>query len=190
MARKRADRNRKVASVVLRALEDLVDFILGHPSQKLAVYGPLRPGQPNYEMLMDVDGSWKPVRLNGVLDETGLPRDVPMVDFVMLNRLAELIIRSSAALQLALRETYPFVFVDEFQDTTFSQYTFLRSVFGRDTVVTAVGDRKQRIMGWAGALEDAFVEFTTDFDAAPYELLCNFRSTQALVACSIASPNN
>lgn len=69
----RADRNRKVASVVLRALEDLVDFILGHPSQKLAVYGTLRPGQPNYEMLMDVDGSWKPVRLNGVLDETGLP---------------------------------------------------------------------------------------------------------------------
>ena len=43
----RADRNHKVASVVLGVLEDLVDFILGRPSQKLAVYGTLRPGQPN-----------------------------------------------------------------------------------------------------------------------------------------------
>lgn len=110
-----------------------------------------------------------------------IERDVPAVDFVMLNRLAELIIRHSPRLQRALHETYPFVFVDEFQDTTYAQYTFLRAVFGRRTTVTAVGDRKQRIMGWAGALDDAFVEFTADFSAIPYELLWNFRSTQALV---------
>ncbi|MCA2292847.1 ATP-dependent helicase, partial [Mycobacterium avium] len=108
--------------------------------------------------------------------------EVPAVDFVMLNRLAELVIRHSPRLQRALHETYPFVFVDEFQDTTYAQYTFLRAVFGRRTTVTAVGDRKQRIMGWAGALDDAFAEFTADFSAIPYELLWNFRSTHALVA--------
>jgi gamma-glutamylcyclotransferase (GGCT)/AIG2-like uncharacterized protein YtfP len=43
------------------------------PSQKLAVYGTLSPGQQNYGMLRDLDGSWTPVRLNGLLDETGLP---------------------------------------------------------------------------------------------------------------------
>lgn len=42
----RADRNQKVASVVLGVLEDLVDFILGRPSQKLAMYGTLRPAKP------------------------------------------------------------------------------------------------------------------------------------------------
>ena len=97
--------------------------------------------------------------------------DVQHVGFIMLNRLAELVIRANPHIQRALRLTYPFVFVDEFQDTTFAQYSFLRAVF-RDarTVVTAVGDNKQRIMGWAGALDDAFTEFRADFDAEPFEL--------------------
>jgi superfamily I DNA/RNA helicase len=108
--------------------------------------------------------------------------EVPTVDFVMLNRLAELLIRSSAQLQRALTATYPFVFVDEFQDTTYAQYSFLMSVFARGgTTVTVVGDRKQRIMGWAGALTDAFAQFEHDFDAEPFELTWNFRSTRELV---------
>lgn len=108
--------------------------------------------------------------------------DVPTVDFVMLNRLAELVIRSSPQLRRALTATYPFVFVDEFQDTTYAQYSFLKSVFAREsTTLTVVGDRKQRIMGWAGALTDAFAEFDHDFDAEAFELTWNFRSTQELV---------
>ncbi len=67
----RAGGNRKVASVVLEVLRDLVDFILERPSQKLAVYGTLRPGQPNHGMLRDIDGLWTAARLKGVLDETG-----------------------------------------------------------------------------------------------------------------------
>lgn len=69
----RADRNQKVASVVLGVLEDLVDFILGRPSQKLAMYGTLRPGRPNHGILRDIDGSWATAWLNGVLTESGLP---------------------------------------------------------------------------------------------------------------------
>jgi superfamily I DNA/RNA helicase len=108
--------------------------------------------------------------------------DVAVVDFIMLNRLAELIIRSSPQLQRALSATYPFVFVDEFQDTTYAQYAFLKSVFNRAGIaVTAVGDRKQRIMGWAGALQNAFAEFEADFEAESFELTWNFRSTRRLV---------
>jgi DNA helicase-2/ATP-dependent DNA helicase PcrA len=51
------------------------------------------------------------------------------VDFVMLNRLAELLVRSVPKLRRALRMTYPFVFVDEFQDTTSARFSFLVSVF-------------------------------------------------------------
>lgn len=106
----------------------------------------------------------------------------PAVDFVMLNRLADLIIRISPPLQRALSATYPFVFVDEFQDTTYAQYSFLKAIFAyRGTTVTAVGDRKQRIMGWAGALDDAFAQFEVDFAAEPFVLTSNFRSTQKLV---------
>ncbi len=102
------------------------------------------------------------------------------VDFVMLNRLAELLVRSRPQLRRALRFTYPYVFVDEFQDTTGAQLSFLASAFG-DATVTAVGDRKQRIMGFAGALPDALRRYAGGFGATQYQLTWNFRSSDGLV---------
>lgn len=102
------------------------------------------------------------------------------VDFVMLNRLAELLVRSRPQLRRALRITYPYVFVDEFQDTTGAQLSFLISAFTGATV-TAVGDRKQRIMGFAGALPDALRRYTVSFGATEYQLTWNFRSSDSLV---------
>lgn len=102
--------------------------------------------------------------------------------FVSLNRLAELLLRCSPHIKKALQTTYPFVFVDEFQDTTYAQYDFLLSAFsGADIAVTAVGDDKQRIMTWAGACVDAFERFEADFAAARIPLLFNFRSSPDLV---------
>ncbi len=103
------------------------------------------------------------------------------VDFVMLNRLAELLVRAVPKIRRALRMTYPIVFVDEFQDTTSAQFSFLTSVFGEETAVTTVGDSKQRIMGWAGAVPEAVQRFTSTFDATTYRLAWNFRSSDALV---------
>ncbi len=117
--------------------------------------------------------------------QTYLGREDPAVDFITINRLAELAIRSNPGLRTALRWTYPYVFIDEFQDTTFAQYSFLRSVFDDDALpcqITVVGDNKQRIMGWAGALSDAFTEFSSDFNTERFELTWNFRSSDALVA--------
>ncbi len=102
--------------------------------------------------------------------------------FVMLNRLAELLIRTRAPVKRALQITYPFLFVDEFQDTTYAQYDFLLSAFrGSRTVITAVGDDKQRIMVWAGARVDSFAQFERDFAAKRIQLLLNFRSSPDLV---------
>ncbi|MGW3692386.1 UvrD-helicase domain-containing protein [Streptomyces sp. NPDC005149] len=103
------------------------------------------------------------------------------VDFVMLNRLAELLVRAVPKLRRALRMAYPIVFVDEFQDTTSAQFSFLTSVFGEETAVTTVGDGKQQIMGWAGAVPEAVQRFTSTFDATTYQLAWNFRSSDALV---------
>ena len=104
------------------------------------------------------------------------------LSFVMLNRLAELLLRTRPQIARALRVTYPFVFVDEFQDTTYAQYDFLLSAFGdQHNTVTAVGDDKQRIMVWAGARADAFARFETEFVAERVPLLFNFRSSPDLV---------
>jgi superfamily I DNA/RNA helicase len=106
----------------------------------------------------------------------------PSLTFVSLNRLAELLLRANPHILRAIRATYPFVFVDELQDTTYAQYDFLLSVFadGR-TAVTAVGDAKQRIMVWAGARPDAFERFEADFNATRIPLHFNFRSSPELV---------
>jgi superfamily I DNA/RNA helicase len=102
--------------------------------------------------------------------------------FVALNRLAELLLRAVPHVKRALQLTYPFVFVDEFQDTTYAQYDFLLSAFSGGAIsVTAVGDNKQRIMTWAGARIDAFEQFSHDFNSASIPLLFNFRSSPELV---------
>lgn len=108
--------------------------------------------------------------------------ETPAVDFMMLNRLADLIVRDNPRLLRALRATYPYVFVDEFQDTTAAQITFLHNVFGRAGVITTVvGDGKQRIMRFAGALEDAMARYQRDFAAKQFHLTWNFRSSADLV---------
>jgi superfamily I DNA/RNA helicase len=104
------------------------------------------------------------------------------LSFIAINRLAEVLLRANARLLRALRATYRYVFVDEFQDTTYAQYDFLLSAFRHEGVVTTgVGDDKQRIMGWAGARTDAFDRFVSDFSAHRIELRFNFRSSPDLV---------
>ncbi|RWH48024.1 MAG: ATP-dependent helicase [Mesorhizobium sp.] len=103
--------------------------------------------------------------------------------FVGINRMAELLLRANPHIRRALVATYPFVFVDEFQDTTYAQYDFLLSAFsGGQTVITGVGDDKQRIMVFAGARTDAFQRLQADFGAARFPLFFNFRSSPDLVA--------
>ncbi len=102
--------------------------------------------------------------------------------FPMISILVEYLLNQNPLIVNALRATYSHVFLDEFQDTTYLQYNLLKTIFlGSDTILTAVGDNKQRIMGWAGALPNAFEVFTIDFNAKQTTLLCNFRSAPKLV---------
>ena len=104
------------------------------------------------------------------------------LSFVMINRLAEFLIRTNPEIARAVRSTYRYVFIDEFQDTTYAQYGFLSSAFqDTSTSLTSVGDSKQRIMVWAGARADAFDVFKQDFNATPIPLIFNFRSSPGLV---------
>lgn len=76
-----------------------------------------------------------------------------------------------------LRQAYGHVFMDEFQDTTDRQYELAKCIFqGVDSIITAVGDTKQTIMRWAGALDGIMREFQTDFSAEEVHLYRNFRS--------------
>lgn len=102
--------------------------------------------------------------------------------FAMIRRLAELVLRVNTALRKALRLTYSHVFMDEFQDTTEVQYDLVKTAFlGAGAVMTAVGDNKQQIMRWAGAVDDIFERFEADFAAERKPLRFNYRSRPELV---------
>ena len=104
------------------------------------------------------------------------------LDFRMIGRLAELILRQNESILNALRATYSFVFLDEFQDTTNIHYDLTATAFkDSKAIMTAVGDDKQRIMGWAGALQGIFKQFSDEFDATPESLRINHRSAPELV---------
>lgn len=80
-----------------------------------------------------------------------------------------------------IRQTYSHVFLDEFQDATDDQYSLIKEAFERSgATLTAVGDVKQRIMAWAGALDGVLQTFADDFTAAPMPLYQNFRSLPRL----------
>lgn len=81
----------------------------------------------------------------------------------------------------ALRQTYSHVFMDEFQDATTAQYAFLKEAFGGTGVqLIGVGDTKQRIMRFAGALDGIMATFAADFSATDLKLYQNFRSKPRL----------
>lgn len=65
---------------------------------------------------------------------------------------------------------------------TAQQYQLVKELFaGTRAIVTAVGDTKQAIMGWAGALPEIFETFGADFSAPNRKLQVNFRSNAAIV---------
>jgi len=91
--------------------------------------------------------------------------------------LANDIVGECGLAQNSIRETYSDVFLDEFQDCTQAQYSLVLNAFnGTGARIVAVGDTKQKIMGWAGALDGIFVNFGNDFQALPLNLYQNFRS--------------
>jgi len=107
---------------------------------------------------------------------------ISYISFPMITRLAEYIINSNPKLKKYLQTTYSHVFLDEFQDTNLVQYDLVKSCFlNSNAIVTAVGDDKQTIMRWAGAVYNIFSIFKTDFSAKKEQLLMNHRSAPKLV---------
>ncbi|WP_408600509.1 UvrD-helicase domain-containing protein [Pseudomonas sp. PLMAX] len=103
-------------------------------------------------------------------------------EFGLLIPLALKILGAYPMAATAIRQTYSDVFLDEFQDCTDEQYALVSKIFvGTRRRVTAVGDVKQKIMGWAGALDGVFGKFAADFAADHLNIYRNFRSLPQLL---------
>jgi Superfamily I DNA and RNA helicases len=125
--------------------------------------------------------TWVLVRLWDVLvhGKKGLQSTLT---FPMISKLADYLLKNNPIIKKTLQVTYSHVFLDEFQDTTSVQYELVKTIFlSSSTIFTCVGDDKQRIMSWAGALPDSFERFKRDFHAVQIELTHNHRSAPRLI---------
>lgn len=104
------------------------------------------------------------------------------LSFQMIMQLAIIIIDTNPLIKKAFRAAYPYVFLDEFQDTTDLQYQFIKTLFESSTAaITAVGDDKQRIMDFAGARKTIFSDFKDEFNSDELHLILNHRSAPRLI---------
>ena len=83
-------------------------------------------------------------------------------------------------------DAYPFVFVDELQDTNLLQLDLLGQVIGPETRVFAVADDDQMIYGWRDAHPGNIGEFLERFNADERILSGNYRCPPKIVEAANA----
>jgi DNA helicase-2/ATP-dependent DNA helicase PcrA len=84
-------------------------------------------------------------------------------------------------LKASFRAMYPWVLVDEFQDTNVAQYQLLQELCPPDGNLCAVGDDDQSIYRWRGASVENLQSFQDDFVCTTIALVQNYRSTSPIL---------
>lgn len=80
------------------------------------------------------------------------------------------------------QDKFRYIFVDEYQDTNFSQYLIVRKLSQKYRNVCVVGDDAQSIYSFRGAKIENILNFQKDYpDAGVFKLERNYRSTQTIV---------
>lgn len=104
------------------------------------------------------------------------------VDFDdLIMRATQLFIKYPSVLK-KYQDQYRYIFVDEFQDTNYAQYTLTRILGEKYKYVTVVGDFSQSIYSWRGADIRNLEKFESDFPGCKtFHLEQNYRSSQKIL---------
>ncbi len=101
-----------------------------------------------------------------------------VVDFAELLLRAYELFRDDKNILQQYRDRFRYVLVDEFQDTNFLQYAWLKLLVGDRGSLFAVGDDDQSIYSWRGARVENMQQFKKDFlNHTLIKLEQNYRST-------------
>ena len=114
------------------------------------------------------------------------------LDFDDLLLRAKDLLAGNEAVRESWRRRFPYVLVDEYQDTNRAQYELVRLLAGPGGNLTVVGDEDQSIYSWRGADIQNILDFERDFPGARvFRLEENYRSTQRVldVAAALVSRN-
>jgi DNA helicase-2/ATP-dependent DNA helicase PcrA len=114
------------------------------------------------------------------------------LDFDDLLLRAVLLLDGNAGVRRAWQERFPYLLVDEYQDTNRTQYELVRLLAGPRGNLTVVGDEDQSIYSWRGADISNILDFEHDFPGARvFRLEENYRSSQTILdaAAGLVSRN-
>ncbi|MBU1195609.1 MAG: UvrD-helicase domain-containing protein [Proteobacteria bacterium] len=113
-----------------------------------------------------------------------LCREHGLVDFEDLIFKTVALLDSDAHVLKAVQKAYPHVFIDEYQDLNFAQYSLVKKLCP-EAHITVIGDPDQSIYGFRGSDNIYFKQFAQDFPGCEsIELTRNYRSTQMILDAS------
>lgn len=144
----------------------------------------LRPDQVSGEELSDF-GNGKALALYQTYQDRLLALNV--VDFGDLLLHCLTLFQKNPDTLSHLQQRWPFILVDEYQDTNVCQYLWLRLLAQSHKNICCVGDDDQSIYGWRGAEIGNILKFETDFPGSCIvRLEQNYRSTQPILTAASA----
>lgn len=114
-------------------------------------------------------------------------KDASRIDFGDQVSKAVEVLEANDEVRDSYRTRFPFVLLDEYQDTNVAQRRMLQALVGAGGAVTAVGDARQAIFAWRGATMYNLIGFPDDFPRSdgtaydPVSLSENFRSGQKIL---------
>jgi DNA helicase II / ATP-dependent DNA helicase PcrA len=119
-------------------------------------------------------------------------RKANALDFDDLLLESARLLKSATQVRQYYNRRFPYLLIDEYQDTNRPQYELMRMLAGERHNVCAVGDEDQSIYSWRGADIRNILEFEQDFpEAKIIRLEQNYRSTQNILqAASAVVANN
>lgn len=100
--------------------------------------------------------------------------------------LPVMLFRERPAILARYQNRFPFIFVDEYQDTNIAQAELVYLLAGQSKNVTVVGDDDQGIYGWRGATIQNFLHFGDaplfgPGEVKDFRIQSNFRSGQRII---------
>ncbi len=107
------------------------------------------------------------------------------LDFDDLLARATALLRKNIELQARYQERWPYIHIDEYQDTNRIQAEMAELLVGPDRNICAVGDIDQTIYGWRGAQIANILSFEKKFPGSRIiSLEENYRSTKTILAAA------
>ena len=117
---------------------------------------------------------------NDLFDYKKLYWQEGIIDHEDVLYLSYQLLKQNPVLVDILRCKYPYIFIDEFQDTNPIQTEIVKMLASPKCIIGVIGDYNQSIYGFQGAKPEDFRDFSID-GLVEYQIADNWRSTEKII---------